>query len=843
MNKLIKYYKAVSKTTKIHLIVLILLLSLEIIITTRFNYIFGSNTDWLKQHVAFADYFRNLFYESKNIFPNWALHIGSGQNIFYLAYYGLFNPILIISYLLPFVKMGNYIMISSILLVIISIILLYYFLRKNKFNNSICFFVSLLFLTTSSFIFHSHRHIMFINYMPFLILALIGVYKYFEKKDSKLLIISTFLMILTSYYYSISGIITICLYALYNYLKRENINPKSFINEMFKFLKRILVSILLASFLLLPVIYIVLNGRNSNISINYNYLIPRVNLEFLMYGTYGIGLTSILWISLIYNIIYLKKENKITSILLALITILPIINLLLNGFLYLNGKVLMPFIPLFLLLIASMIKDIDLSKKSFKSLYIGIIIATIIFIQVKFNNRYLFFIIESILTIILLNFYKKYKKNYYLVPIIIISFIICVTNNISDDLIDIDIYKQQEEILSYDVNNYLNKNSNSLFRYQDNLSVSDGMNFSYGQNDFRTTIYSSTSNLDYLNAFNKNFSNNNPLRNYLMLYQKDNILFNHFMGISYLLTNDHPPYGYKEIKKYSQATLYENTNVYPIGFSNTHILNRNEYENLSYIEKLLAYQKNIIIDKDTNNAILDNSYNKINLDFNISYQKGININYYNNHYEIDSTGGNLILDLKNSINSKTIIIRFKMNDIPKCVNEKGDTYISINGIKNLLTCDSWRYYNNNEIFEYVLSSNDEIKQLNIDIGVGKYDISDLEIYEVDNAFFDDTDITPLIETKYEARNEAIVGTINQEEDGYFIFTIPYDNGYKAYVDGKEIEIEKVNDCFIGFPIDKGIHSIKLTFTSPYFNLGKIVSIIGLLSFTCIIIHEKKYQNE
>ena len=38
-------------------------------------------------------------------------------------------------------------------------------------------------------LFHSHRHIMFINYMPFLILGLMGIDLYFDKKKSWLLIL------------------------------------------------------------------------------------------------------------------------------------------------------------------------------------------------------------------------------------------------------------------------------------------------------------------------------------------------------------------------------------------------------------------------------------------------------------------------------------------------------------------------------------------------------------------------------------------------------------------------------------------------------------------------------
>ena len=71
--------------------------------------IFGSTMDWNNQHIIFPDYFRSRFYQTGQLFPNFASAIGAGQNIYEFTYYGLFNPIFLLSYLLPFVPMMDYI--------------------------------------------------------------------------------------------------------------------------------------------------------------------------------------------------------------------------------------------------------------------------------------------------------------------------------------------------------------------------------------------------------------------------------------------------------------------------------------------------------------------------------------------------------------------------------------------------------------------------------------------------------------------------------------------------------------------------------------------------------------
>ncbi|UKI28189.1 MAG: hypothetical protein L6V78_04230 [Clostridium sp.] len=65
---------------------------------------------------------------------------------------------------------------------------------------------------------------MFVIYMPFMIGALKSVDLYFEKGKKIPLIIYTILLILTSYYFSVPGIITIGIYTIYKIFKKTNKN-------------------------------------------------------------------------------------------------------------------------------------------------------------------------------------------------------------------------------------------------------------------------------------------------------------------------------------------------------------------------------------------------------------------------------------------------------------------------------------------------------------------------------------------------------------------------------------------------------------------------------------------
>ena len=62
--------------------------------------VFGANMDWISQHSVFPEYFRQQFYQTGQFFPEYAANIGGGQNIYNFSYYGLYNPIVLIAYLL-----------------------------------------------------------------------------------------------------------------------------------------------------------------------------------------------------------------------------------------------------------------------------------------------------------------------------------------------------------------------------------------------------------------------------------------------------------------------------------------------------------------------------------------------------------------------------------------------------------------------------------------------------------------------------------------------------------------------------------------------------------------------
>ena len=94
---------------------------------------------------------------------------------------------------------------------------------------------------------------------------------------------------------------------------------------------------------------------------------------------------------------------------------------------------------------------------------------------------------------------------------------------------------------------------------------------------------------------------------------------------------------------------------------------------------------------------------------------------------------------------------------------------------------------------------------------------------------------------------SMEGTINAKESGLFYTSVPYEEGWKAYVDGKETEITPVGDALVAFNLDKGEHTIKLEYYPKGFAVGMTVTIIcaATFAFLCVwtyIIKKRKNKD-
>jgi uncharacterized membrane protein YfhO len=74
---------------------------------------------------------------------------------------------------------------------------------------------------------------------------------------------------------------------------------------------------------------------------------------------------------------------------------------------------------------------------------------------------------------------------------------------------------------------------------------------------------------------------------------------------------------------------------------------------------------------------------------------------------------------------------------------------------------------------------------------------------------------------------SVEGGIALRDRKLLFFSIPYDAGWRATVDGKPVELARVDIGFMALPLEAGEHRVKLEFSSPLKREGSLLSLIGL----------------
>ena len=816
---------------------------------------FASPVDWIAQHSVFPDYFRKLFYETGELYPDFAIQIGGGQNIFNFAYYGFLSPQILLSYLFPQIKMDYWIMGVSFADYAVSGILLYHWFRSRGMRRELCFWMPVLFLLSASLLYHSCVQILFVNYMPFVCLGLIGTDRYFEKNRPGLLIVSVCLLILSSFYFSIGGMACLCLYALYCYRKQTSqMSVGEMLGAAGKYLGMLGIGILLSGFFLVPTAVALVNGRNGEgsheaIQLLSLFLPQKADPNRIFLGKYGVGLSCLSGIGLFAGSFSKKRENRMLSLLLLVILTFPVFDYILNGFLYNRAKSLIPFLPLVCFQTAvwlmdleeeSRQKSIDFGKKKrtgrkkrFLLLLKVLIPCLILFVYFKTasdsNLEYRHCEIDllvsglAVLAYVLFRYYRHFTLRIILIPSVVIVLLISMESwqKGRGGLTTGELNLEKQEAITREVK----KHTDPLYRteyYGDADENFQNINRIFDVNQKISSVYSSTFHTGYTRFRDRIFHVEKPYRNILMNGLSDNEVFRRFMGVKYLISE----------KEDGQLAVRE-LEAAPIAYGTSRLITQAMYDQLGFPENQLAFLYTSVLpqgeaEEDTKGGFADSE----NTGFLTSLSKKKQTLDLSGQIEGDKnrlSGKTITVSIPASEKEQILFVRFHVEN-----HKNEDVNICLEGSRNTLSSEDHIYYNQNTEFTYGVWVAPNQKQVTFEYGTGDYEVRDSEVYLVE---VEETSSNHLYESKFQVQEGAktktevvLSGDIDMKKSGYLITSIPYDSHFQVLVDGKKTQARQVNQAFLGVPLTKGTHHITVTYHSPGKVAGLGLSLLGILLF-------------
>lgn len=354
--------------------------------------------------------------------------------------------------------------------------------------------------------------------------------------------------------------------------------------------------------------------------------------------------------------------------------------------------------------------------------------------------------------------------------------------------------------------------------------------------------------------------------------------------VKYYITNkdnsQNVPYGFVKddslVKNSESYDIYQNEYVLPIGYTYTSVISEEDYESLPAIEKQEVAMERAVVSEDDlkkmNNTLpvingetgdvsegsieitgIDEGIvekspqvykvaEKMKEEIQIVDGKEVSVDVSPKiHFRTQSKAGcELYLRLKGLTYNRNVRTDFNVYidgvDKRAIVRSDQDTYGL--GMSDYLV--NLGYFEEDEIVEGSFSMANK----------GTFTVEDYEIYYVNLEDYPE-EIEALKQDSLQnihVEDGLVEGNIYVTQDEYLTFSIPYHMGWTAYVDGEKTELYRTNTMYMGLPLEKGNHTIRLVYTSPGMKIGIIISGISILLFVLLFIvwlrkRNKKQRNK
>ncbi len=828
---------------------ILLFTALAMIILILPGKVYGSATDWVSQHTAIPDYFRQRFYQTHQLFPSYAANIGAGENIYSLSYYGLYSPVILLSYALPFVPMPYYIMMTGVVTVFASEALFYFFFRKY-YNIKTTAFTTALFALSVPLLFQSHRHIMFIEFMPFLLVSMFLTDRYFRTGRKAAICACAFLMIMCNYFFAVTSLCALGVYGLMKVIDEHHKSLSSFVKRFIPFVMILLVSVLMSCVLLLPTAYVLLSGRDeNNIEVSLKSFLPTIRYDWLTYYGYAMGLTGFGVYASIAGIFYSKGSRRFISALTIIFAVCPVFVYVLNGTLYFDAKVLFAFLPLALFSAADLI-DEYIKNGAHKTLLplITFLFSTVVsFIVCGTITQILFFVADAVIVTVFVMILRKKRSPYICAAFLLVPLAAFIGWNRYDYLYPVS---RLNTVNSEAVTDMAKQATSGEFtRLAVDTERRDTSNKVYTMSHYLDTVYSSIHSKEYNSFYFNEITNENEYRNSALTARSRNLFFNCFMGDRFYITNKPVSYiGFELLRQQDGYYLYQNNNAYPLVYDSDYIMSRRQYDKLEYPDKTDALMRCCITEDDIPDVSFESSFTPCDIGPVFDVSRAVTSadsaavgEDGKTHITLANNSLRYEYPLPEQARGKIILLRFYVENIddPSLLgsDKAGDVEIIINGVRNTLTNRNWKYFNNNNYFEYVLS--DCSDSLDISLKGSTIDISELKCFTFDPLMLEDmcshkAAFEPDIQ---KTQGDVISGRLFSENGGYACTSFVYHKGFEVLVNGKPVKPELVNTAFLGFKLPAGDNDIKISFKAPFLNAGIAVSAVGGVLYIIMIIHD------
>ena len=304
-------------------------------------------------------------------------------------------------------------------------------------------------------------------------------------------------------------------------------------------------------------------------------------------------------------------------------------------------------------------------------------------------------------------------------------------------------------------------------------------------------------------------------------YANNTIIADSLFGISYNISETYPDkYGFHPSYQKDNLTLYKNQFALPIAFATQSL-----YKDVTFNDHTLDNQTKFL----NQIAGLNEEYFYPIDHHTDSSDSVVNLN------GTDTEDATISYSIEVPDNSQVYLSMTKLNFSN---DKKKKVDIIVNGEKKSFTTDNAFTFFNLGYAEHKQTFDIQVKFP----GNAQVSFESPTFYRLDTKKYTEA-IAKIKENPVEVssyKNKVIVNYKVKNETSIF-FTIPYDQGWSAYQNGKKLQIQQAQTGFMKIDVPEGEGTITLSFIPKGFVAGASCSLIAIIVFIFYDIQRKKYS--
>lgn len=777
----------------------------------------------------------------------------------------------------------------------------YSFYHKN--SKQATFMGTMIYIFAGWTIYAAMKHPYFSNPMIYLPLILLGIDKIYKKQKPYVFIWSVALAGLSNFYFFYMLGIFMVLYAIFRYFDLfADRSIKNIGKWLGVFAVYSVIAVLIAAVILLPVILPVF-GTDRFKAENYvplfydriyyeKYLGCLIGENMIQWGVAGYTAVSLAGVFVLFS-----KKKKYTAlkagfVLLNVFLLLPYAGHVLNGLSYVSNRWIWAYGMLIAYIFVKIYPELfALTLTEKRKVFVMLLIYCILALlpeAARTQRNLMAMVLLSLSTFTVLSFGNIFTRERNLTVMVSGFLIAGILFNMhyqysyeKDYLSEFTDSGEALEKLETGVDRaVLSTDDPSVYRY-DQMDTNSSENSSMQMGTNSTAYYFSVASSSIANFFDEMYLNTPWEQHYNNLDGRT--ILDRLASVKYFVVKKGKesdlPYGYSrlsgEAEKNGKTYLaYADEDALPLGYTYDSWISREDYDKMTVTEKQQALLQGVVLD-DSSLPETETHFNDREVSYYTSEGKGCRLK--NGKVVVTQENAQLKLVFEGEENAETYLITEGLDyeglSPREMISDKKWSKMTTYEQNKLLEENSnWRYWKESQKASIQIGGRFLKKTIQIFTdkynaysgkhnflcntgysekgrhtitltfeNTGVYSFDSLKIYcqpmtEIDSQT---SKLGEEVLTDVKIGNNEINGKISLSDTKALVLSIPYSEGWTAYVDGEETELKEANTMYMALELPKGDHEIHLVYCTPYLRTGLCLTCIGVLCYIVLVLINRK----